>query len=113
MVVQYKIVVAQSMEASISNNQQEDVSQKREIRDMSILQSVENVLNSDIVIFVKDIVVALVVTIDVVVQKFNKDLFVVVNPIDEIGIESRSEDGIFVDMPLLESVHESEDLLQE
>jgi len=56
--------------------------------DKLILQSVENVLNYDVVESLKDTVVAFVATI-VVVQKVNKDLSIVANPIDDIGTEFR------------------------
>lgn len=75
--------------------------------DKPILQFDDNILNFDV--FVKDIVVALV---DVVVQKVDKDLSVVANPIDDIGIVSRSQDDIFLDV-FVGDVHESKDLLQE
>jgi len=58
--------------------------------DQSILKFVENVLISYVVVFVKDIVVAPFASVDVVVQKVNKDLFVVDNPIDDTGTEFES-----------------------
>jgi len=77
------------------------------MRDKPILQSIDNVLNFDVIVYVKDIVVVH----DVVVQKVNKNLFVVPNPIDDIEIGSGSLVDIFANMPLLKSFHESGDLL--
>lgn len=54
-----------------------------------------------------------VAPVDVVVQKVIKNLFVVANPINDIWIESRYQDDIFVEVSSLENVHELEDLLQE